>query len=855
MTLSSDATTFCLLSFEGPDRYSQAGGLGVRVTHLAETLARRGFETHLLFVGDPAAPGRESQLDGRLTLHRWCQWISAYHPAGVYDAEEAKLWDFKNSAPPFLIEQVIRPALEAGRLPVVLAEEWHTAEALIRLSDQLHAAGLRQRCVLFWNPNNTMSFHRVDWPRLDFVAQLTTVSRYMKHLMWDMGLNPLVIPNGIPASLLEPVDASQVAALRRALAPNNGALMLFKVGRFDPAKRWLMAVEAVAQLKAEGHRVVFPLRGGIEPHGEEVLARARDLGLTVADVTGDLTSWDELLDLLRTAASADVYNLRFFMRQAVLRPFYAAADAVLANSGHEPFGLVGLEAMAAGGLVFTGATGEDYTLCGRSTVVLDTDQPEEIVTQVLDLRAHPPRAEAMRRAARSRAAAFAWERVIEVLLEKVKFVAQAEGALPHRNSRNGRRLPKRVQDVVIYTLVHQPWRLRRTAQPLPSGAPPEVLAQGLFDEPLNERYFCKVAARCYHPATARFQALAEAGLKLSIGFSQSFIEQAQRWDQGLLDRFRQLVGHDNVELVAVEPTHSFLPLWDASRFVERMQWAADRLEQIFGVRAVVADTTELMMSDTIYHALDQAGFRAAFLDGRPWVLDWRRPTCLYHHNDGQMKLLVRHHSLSDDVGYRFSNWNWDGWPLLADRYAGWLSDNLGDLVVLGWDFETFGEHHTAETGIFAFLDVLPAEVQRAGLSFITPSKAVARYGADSYDLPLPAFASTWAGSGGLEFFLGNGAQWAVFQLMIQAYNKACLTANPALIELALWLAQSDNLHLIQWFDRSGSEAEVSAYFTPHEWWSLGPNGIVWEIQQVYKNFIAALGAYLPPNHRGTTEQK
>lgn len=214
MTLSPGTATFCLLSFEGPDRYAWAGGIGVRITHLAETLARRGFETHLFFVGDPLVPGRESRLDGRLTLHRWCQWISAHHPTGVYAAEEDKLRDLNDSAPPFIIEHIIRPALANGRLPVVLAEEWHTAEALIRLHDQLDASGLGQRCVLFWNANNTMSFHRMDWSRLKSAAQVTTVSRYMKHLMWALGLNPLVIRNGIPSDLLRPVDPKQVAALR-----------------------------------------------------------------------------------------------------------------------------------------------------------------------------------------------------------------------------------------------------------------------------------------------------------------------------------------------------------------------------------------------------------------------------------------------------------------------------------------------------------------------------------------------------------------------------------------------------------------------------------------------------------------
>ena len=844
MVHSPATLTFCLLSFEGPDRYAQAGGLGMRVTHLAEALARQGYETHLLFVGDPAAPGQESLLDGRLTLHRWCQWISTYHLAGVYAAEEAKVHDFNDSVPQFVLEQVVRPALAAGCLPVILAEEWHTAEALIRLDEQLQAAGLRQSCVLFWNANNTMSFHRVNWPRLAHAAQLTTVSRYMKHLMWNIGLNPLVIPNGIPTSLLAPVDNAQVEDLRDTFNIKNEGLMLFKVGRFDPAKRWIMAVEAAAQLKAGGRRVVFPLRGGIESHGYEVMGRARDRGLTIAEVDDEPTSWDELLELFKRTGPADVYNICFSMPQAFLRPFYAAADAVLANSGHEPFGLVGLEAMAAGGLVFTGATGEEYTLTGQAAVVLDTDRPEEIVIPLLELQMDPVRARQMRLAARERAAAFTWERVCEVLLEKVLFIAQTQDALLHRNHGIAPLPVKRVKDVIIYTVVHQPRRLRLPSQSLPAGGSAEDLAALIFDEPMNERYFRKVAERCYKPAAAHFRALLEEGLKLSIGFSYSFLQQAERWDAELLDRFRQLVSHENVELVAVEPTHSFLLLWDIPQFVRRMQWAARQLEEVFGKRPVVADTTELMMSDTIYHALDLAGFRAAFIDGRPWVLEWRQPTHLYHHGEGQMTLLARHQTLSDDVGYRFSNRNWEGWPLMADRYAGWLANNPGDVVVLGWDFETFGEHHAAETGIFDFLKALPAEAYRSGLSFITPSQAVDRYGAISYNLPLPAFPSTWAGSGGLEFFLGNEAQRAVFQLMIQAYNKAGLTGNPALIELALWLAQSDNLHLIQWYKRSGSDAEVSAYFTPQEWWSMGPDGIVWEIQQVYKNFIAALDSHL-----------
>ena len=124
MLIQPGDVVFCLLSFEGPDRYSMAGGRGVRVTHLADALADLGFETHLLFIGDPRAAGREERRGGRLTLHRWCQWISAYHGAGVYDGEESKLNDFNDSAPRFIVDEVIRPALLRGKVPVILAEEW-----------------------------------------------------------------------------------------------------------------------------------------------------------------------------------------------------------------------------------------------------------------------------------------------------------------------------------------------------------------------------------------------------------------------------------------------------------------------------------------------------------------------------------------------------------------------------------------------------------------------------------------------------------------------------------------------------------------------------------------------------------
>lgn len=63
---------FVLLSFQGSDAYSRAGGLGARVSGLACALAEEGYETHSFFIGSPELPGHEIGCDGKLHLHRWC---------------------------------------------------------------------------------------------------------------------------------------------------------------------------------------------------------------------------------------------------------------------------------------------------------------------------------------------------------------------------------------------------------------------------------------------------------------------------------------------------------------------------------------------------------------------------------------------------------------------------------------------------------------------------------------------------------------------------------------------------------------------------------------------------------------
>jgi glycosyltransferase involved in cell wall biosynthesis len=422
-TLTPENTEFVVLSFEGPDPYCRAGGLGVRITELSRTLAGRGFDTHFYFVGDPFLAPVEQEPGMPLHYHRWSQWLSRHHLAGVYDGEQAKLKDFRASIPRHLVQERVLPAVARGRRVVILSEEWHTADVACDVSDALWRAGLRDDVVMVWNANNTLGFENVDFRRLAYTQTISCVSRWMKHEMWSWGCNPIVVPTGIPARRLEP--SAQVDELvATAQARLKDRLTLGKVARFDPDKRWLMAVDAAAGLKRKGLPVLFIAKGGLEAHGHDVIQRAIHQGLRVRDVRSDSRDPRVLLrTLLDAAEGADMLNVQFYLSEPLSRTLFQVADAMLQNSGREPFGLVGLEVMAAGGLVFTGATGEEYARPHENAVVLDTEDPQEIEATVLDLLSRPEEIEAMRRKGIETARQYTWDHVSELLLRRLQYLA------------------------------------------------------------------------------------------------------------------------------------------------------------------------------------------------------------------------------------------------------------------------------------------------------------------------------------------------------------------------------------------------------------------------------------------------
>lgn len=434
-----------------------------------------------------------------------------------------------------------------------------------------------------------------------------------------------------------------------------------------------------------------------------------------------------------------------------------------------------------------------------------------------------------------------------------------------------------VVDVALSLTVHQPRRVKLPAQPIPRGASIEDMTHCLFDARLDEQEFREVA-QVYANAMRLFLALVRyRGLRLALGISLAFVQQATLWEPALLDLCRELAAEEAVEVVGMDPYRSLHCLLDLPAFSVRMQWMAEELARLFGKRPSVCDTIGLGMSRSLYHALDAAGFCGALMESSPQMMQWRSSNYVYRLGEDDIcvtertlpplarrgtaevftqghvgpsytvvdpcdhapYLLVRHEALSADLTTNFARRAQDGHPLYADTYARWLTHVEGDCVLLNCDLASLGAHWSS--GLGAFLQALPDELVEQGLTMRTPSEVIARLAADrAYILPLPKHSATLASFVNPDLYCEHEEQRIIVQAMSDVYHLAKLTEHPDLLDLALWLTQKDNLHLLQW---PGPQLVTAT--TPRKWWHLGPTGVLHEQQQVYNNALYALEAYLP----------
>lgn len=330
-----------------------------------------------------------------------------------------------------------------------------------------------------------------------------------------------------------------------------------------------------------------------------------------------------------------------------------------------------------------------------------------------------------------------------------------------------------------------------------------------FWDSRNREILERVSSRCYTKANALL--LEEQALKGGFSISGSLLEQLEEAGRtDVLDGFSKLFDTGRFEPIGETHHHSLSSLVESDEFFEQVEMHRSALRRLFGKTPRVFVNTELIFSRRVAEKIRKAGYGAAFAEGSPILLGHRNPNSVY--SVGGLKLLVRNNPLSDDIGFRFSDRSWPEFPLTATKYAGWVERSPGDLVTVYIDYETFGEHHAAETGIFEFLRHLGRELESRGVRMLTPSEAAEMFG-PADELGAEEYTS-WADiEKDLSAWLSNEMQREAFEALYALERPVKRSGDGSLLRTWRLLTESDHLY---YCSTKAQSAEVHLYFNPYK---------------------------------------
>lgn len=375
-----------------------------------------------------------------------------------------------------------------------------------------------------------------------------------------------------------------------------------------------------------------------------------------------------------------------------------------------------------------------------------------------------------------------------------------------------------MRSICLYFQVHQPFRLR-TYRFFDIGAD-----HYYYDDYQNKHIVKRIAEKCYLPANEILLSLIKEhgpDFRVSFSITGTAIEQFRKYTPEVLESFRKLAKTGNVEFLAETYSHSLAAFKDEAEFRQQVQQHAETIEKLFGVKPVTFRNTELIYSNEVADMVYKLGYKMMLTEGAKQVLGWKSPNFLYNSRPHpQLKLLMRNYQLSDDIAFRFSQTSWSEWPLTAEKYLNWLNiiDKKQDVVNIFMDYETFGEHQKAESGIFAFLKALPGIVIKSKKwAFRTPSQL-----ADMLDpvasLDVP-YTISWADEErDVTAWLGNDLQDEAFDTLYSVSHIMTGCDDEELVRDWNYLQCSDHFYYMctKWFSDGAVHHYFNPYNTPYE---------------------------------------
>lgn len=375
------------------------------------------------------------------------------------------------------------------------------------------------------------------------------------------------------------------------------------------------------------------------------------------------------------------------------------------------------------------------------------------------------------------------------------------------------------KSIVLYLHVHQPWRIRDDQTLFDVGANKNYFSEekGLKRQS-NGEIFQKVAEKSYIPMNNLLEKLLKTHpeFKFSFSITGTFIDQAQEFAPEVLESFKRLIQTGRVEIVAETYYHSLAFFFDREEFEAQVRAHQAKICEVFNVETTAFRNTELSYNNELAKWADDFGFKAILAEGWDPILQWRTPNHIYKPKGTEnIRLLLKNYKLSDDLAFRFSNRNWQEYPLTTQKYISWLESSSyhGDAINLFMDYETFGEHQWAESGIFDFFESLVSYwLKKPEHGFKTVTEAAQSEPVAEISMPNTV---TWADTErDLTAWLGNSMQQEAMKYLYALKSRVYNSQNGNLVEDWRRLTTSD--HPYYMCTKYFNDGDVHAYFSPYK---------------------------------------
>ena len=318
-----------------------------------------------------------------------------------------------------------------------------------------------------------------------------------------------------------------------------------------------------------------------------------------------------------------------------------------------------------------------------------------------------------------------------------------------------------------------------------------------YDDYENERLISDIAERSYMPAlNALLEMIKENGNYFKVAFSLSGvgIEQLEIHAPQVLEKLQELNQTGCVEFLAEPYSHGLASLANEESFAAEVKRQCTKMEEYFGQTPKVLRNSSLIYSDDIGLQVSQMGFKGMLSEGARHVLGWKSPNYVYNCALApNLKLLLRNVNFSDDISLRFSNTEWEGYPLFADSYVDRIA-NLpeGEQVVnIFMELSALGIAQPLSSNILDFFKALPECAKQRGVTFSTPSEICDSFQSVSA-VDVPDTLSWNDEERDCSCWLGNPMQREAFNKLYSVADRVRIANDPRINQDWDYLQASNN---------------------------------------------------------------